>query len=533
MPVATFAVVGSFTADGSYVYNKPASASPIGGVSLSRSGVAGPASWGKVGTPILVSGKDQVYDTWGQELALGARSLVGEINRALVSAQDFVGVRVSDTTDVAMRMDLLDGATTPVALVQFFGASTGSRANNSINRLDKAASWSTTMPVYNLTLKMPDANQEVWNNIVGYKVTGGTPAYDAPTLIANITAAVNSGNLAQAKSRYFVAVPGTSTALPVLATNFTTVVLGTDGASGVTDAMCIGVDSPSVASRTGMYALRGSGIAQFTLASVTDPTTGPTQAVFAQSELSFAVGPAFPSGTDTPTAITAKQTNNINSIYQTPVMDWVSYRDPVTGTQELVSPLGAVLGIIAAQPPHVSPGNKPQSGLQGILGTERNGAPLGAEAGLRQQAGISYIGPLPRNPSLLGMPHGQNASGIPGQDTIAYTRLTNYLDRSIPIILGEFVDENQGETDPDPTRVLAKNKLDAWLQGLKDTGVIDDYKTVLDLSNNFPVTIEQGYMLVAIYVKYKSVVRFILSTLQAGNSIKISTATGPVAAVPV
>lgn len=536
MPVAMTNVIGNFTASGAYVYKQPAQASPTTGSGTDLCGAVGPAMWGPFNKAVQSSGKNQLYDTWGYPIS-SQYSMVADVIYTIPRAPNIVGVRVGDGTQTAAQIFITDTAGTPGTIFKLLGYYEGTRpnpgvvtSNGAVAKLVKAASWTTSKPVYTLQAAMPGGAPESWTNIVGWKLVSGTPTPDTPTLVTNVLAAVNQGTLASRRSRYFIAVAGTSSATPLLDTQFTVSVLGTDGASGVTPTTLIGVDGTS--GRTGMYALEGSGVGQFILCGCTDLTTAGAQALLAQSELSFSVGPLFPSGTQTSDAVTAKQTNNINSPYQAPVIDWLSVRDAVSGQQNLVSPLGCVMGIIASMPPWLSPMNQPDIGIPDILGTEQNGAPLGAEAGQREQAGILYIGPLQRKSTLYGLPHGQNASGAGDQTGgIKYTRLTNYLMRLIPLSLGPVVGENQGYDDPDPAREDARARVTQQLTVLKNQKAIQSFQVLDPASMNLPITIDEGYLLMAIEVGYYGEVRYIVATLDAGGSgqVKIQSSSAQLA----
>lgn len=376
---------------------------------------------------------------------------------------------------------------------------------------DSAPSPAGQTSTANATLDSSNYNTVTWTAVPGaikYKIlrqTGGAGGYQLlATVSANVTTLQDQGQY----------TPSGYTA----ATNVTPsqAQYGTDGIIG----------------RTGLFALKGTGIQQFILCGNTDSTQYANLATFGQSYGSLPIA-AFPSGTDTETAKTTKQTGNFTSQYGAIVKDWLYFKDPNTGSQRLVSPLGEALGLIASLPPEASPGNKPIGGLTNFSQTERTGTPYDEnEARELQGAGILYFtNPIPRGP-IYGFAHGQNAStSVVGVNNptgnINYTRMMNYLGASIVGFLGPYVDELQGTSANDPTRAAAKTSLTQWLQTLKDQGRIDDYRVTLDLSNNTPLTIAEGFGIALVQVAIMNTVKFWLCTLQGGSAVQISFGNTP------
>jgi hypothetical protein len=507
-------------ADGVYVYVQPPTASAVPNVINGLAGIVGTASWGPTNRPVGFSDVASLLDAFGGSTG-APNEIVTEALNALDQNANFVGVRVA-TDDTAAVFTIMDNATpTPAVLLAFTGLYTGSRLNNATITIEPSAASTSAAPIYRVTIRVPNANPEVFDNIAAGANVAAT--------VANIVAAINNGTSTRAPSNYVVATAGASTVVVfpyATSTTFAVTTPGTDGAT-VTTQQLIGTDGSAV--RTGMYALRGSGVDCFVLAGCSDPTALPKMAAFAQSELAFAIGllagPGYAANLSGLVAL--QQTNNAKNTYLDTVAIWHTIRDTTTGLQRLVSPLGHHLGIVASQPPEGSPGNKPPSGLTTILSTERGqyGPYSNSDLSLLAGAGIGVVEKqMPRGGGKYGLVHGRNSGGISGQDSIAYARMTNYLVKSIFTLLGPFVDELQGSQANDRLRSKMVGVIDTFLKSLYDANRIDGYNVTSDLSNNSAASIAAGYAYMLILVKYLSEARFIIPTLQGGTTVNLTTA---------
>ena len=501
--------------------------------SWTLSAIVGTANWGVPGTLIPFSTTTSLYDGLGTGSLTSSGATPG--NDLVREAIDFLntsgmdgntlvpnclGVRVTDGTDVAAVLDIVDTTVSvPAVMVLLTGRCTGSRANGASYMLAPAYNWATAKPVYDLTINMPYGLPQTWQGIVGWKTTSGTAAYDEPTLAANIVSAVNNGLGQTPASYYFVATLGTSlgTALPLLNTAVGPTVLGTDGATSVTTAMLVG--TASVSGNTGAQALQGSGVAQFIIAGMVDPTADAAVTTLAQTQKSCGLT-AVPSGTTTANAIA--NFLPIASIYLGKCMDWLI----VDSTGVKHSPLGTILGIIAQTPPWDSPANKPRIGLDNVVATEKTlkGSISYPEMSQRQGAGILYItNQMPRQGKLWGLPHGQNTSGIQYQDDFQYTRLTNYLELIIQGCLGGLVGEDQSTSPTDELRRAAVAAIEGVLQPLELNGYIGTPGVLDNLSNNSPTTIAQGANFAGVQVPYNAAVRNFYVGLTAGGNVVVTS----------
>lgn len=525
------AALNTLQVDGVYVYAQ--APTPVGGgqgIDTSLSGLVGTGAWGPLDVPTPFSGAADLFAKYGSLAnANGAYSIVREgwmssvLASSIGSTFNGVGVRRSDGTDLAASVQIKDtGGTNGLTLTGFY---TGAEGNTISVLLSLGSNSTSGSPTLTATIQRGQYAPEVYPNLANS--SGGSFA-------AALFNAINSGIAGVCpKSSIVVASKiGTSAAAYAAMTSPVSLSGGVNG-NAVTTSQQIGTDG--IVGRTGIYALNGTGVQQFILCGNSDPTAYPTSQSFAASIGALAIG-ALPSGTSTAVAITTKQQNNCTSLSAALVKDWLYISDPVTGAQSLVSPLGEALGLIASLAPEQSPGNKPVQGCSNFLSTERTGTPYsGAEAQQLETAGILYFtSPIPRG-AVYGLPHGENASasavGLNAvTDTIAYTRMTNYLGASIPAILGPYIGELQSTRANDPTRSNAKAALVGFLQSLRNQGRIDSYNVTLDLTNNTPTTIAQGYCCALVQVAYMNVIKFFLVTLQGGSAVQVGLGNVPQAA---
>lgn len=509
----------------------PQSVVPVGNPNLPSFAV-GTGSWGQVNVAIPVSGTNDLYDAIGtisqtaSDLATHG-TLFFEASQAMGSSGQLFVIRVA-TGDTAATITITDTAGTPGNVLVLTAQCTGTRGNTGTAFVSQNAQWTSSKPIYDITLAISGAQPEVFQGIVA----NNGSAYNAAIFVANARIAINQGlNLSRGPSKYWIASAPTSqsTVVPLLATAFVSSGTGTNGDT-ITASTYVGTPGNTP---TGMYVGGNLGCGQFALFGCTDTSIASTVAAFAVANSTFAVGPVFPQNTSTSAAIGLKQTNNLNSINSAAILDFVQWYDSTVGRFRSLSADSTILGIIGSTSPEQNPGNYPQNGLENIVSTDRtaNGTynPRGgAEASQATQAGITWIGPMNRNKSFLGLANGQNASGLAGQDGINYPRLTNYLKTVLPSIVGQFVDALQGTSSNDPTRRGIRNKLNAFFGALQTNGQIDSFNVTCDTSNNTPTTIQAGQLNVAIAVRYLGSARFITLNLQGGVSVQISSSLSSV-----
>ena len=293
---------------------------------------------------------------------------------------------------------------------------------------------------------------------------------------------------------------------------------GTDGA-GITATNLVGADTGT---RTGMYALRGTGASIAVLSDCDTSTTWTTQVSFGLSEGIYMIA-AGPAGDTNSNAATVKATAGIDS-YTLKLLqgDWILWADPVAGITRLVSPQGFVAGKLANLSPEQSSLNKP---LYGIVGTQRsqlNQVYGSAELQALIQPGIDVItNPVPGG-NYFGVRAGHNSSTNPVTNGDNYTRMTNYLAYTFNAGMGLFVGKLQSIQANDPLRRQVAATLSAFLQAMKEQGQIDDYSVICDLSNNTPNRIALGYLQADVKVRYLAVVEKFLINLEGGQSVQVA-----------
>lgn len=514
----TSAALNSLQVDGVYVYNQPPVPVAGQGINTSLAGIVGTASWGPLNTPTVFSDTASLYAAFGSFATAGISgqpfSLVTEGQFATNFSNNFLGVRVSDGTDSAATAALKDSSgTNGVTLTAKYSGTEG----NSVGIVLATGSQSTSgAPTLTATLQRLGYAPEVYPNLTNPNAGG---------FAAALISAINNGisGVRPASQLCVASVLGSTSVTGYTATASPVSLSGGANGQNPTSSQQVGQDGTT--GRTGVYALRGTGVQQFILAGNSDSTQFATLAAFAASEGSLSIV-CLPSGTSSTNAISAKQTANANSSNQTLLKDWMYFTDPVSGQQRLVSPMGEALGVIASLAPEQSPGNKPVAGMNNILSTERTGTPYSyAEAQQLETAGILYVtNPIPRG-AIFGFPHGQNCNPNfgSGSDTIAYTRMTNFLAASVVGLLGPFVGELQGTASNDPTRAAAKNVLSTFLNNLQRQGRISNFSVQLDNLNNTPSTIAQGFCLALVQVQYMGIIKFFMATLQGGQTVQISS----------
>ncbi|MGI4776954.1 MAG: phage tail protein [Janthinobacterium lividum] len=475
----------------------PPSVALLNGVPTNIFGVVGTAQWGPLNSPVVLGSMADYALNFG---ATQARKYdMGTIvaTAVLQGAANFRGVRVSDGTDTAATATVLTNCLT------LTGRYTGTLGNSIVASVGVGSALNTSR----ITIAMPGRTPEVFDNIAG---TGNA-------LWIAMAAAINNGsNALRGKSDMVIASAGVGTAAPTVASY--TLAGGADGA-GVAATALVGADA---ATRTGMYALRGTGASIGVLADCDTASTWTTQVSFGLAEGIYMVG-VGPAG-DTPTAAAAaKAAAGIDS-YAFKLMhgDWILWADPVAGITRLVSPQGFVAGKMANLSPEQSPLNKP---LYGIVGTQRSAANLpysNAELQVLAQAGIDVItNPVPGG-NYFGVRIGHNTSSNPTVYGDNYTRMTNYLASTFNAGMGLFIGKLQSVQSDDPLRRQAGSTLSTFLQNMRDQVQVDEFSVICNLSNNSPSRIALGYMQADVKVRYLSIVEKFLVNLEGGQSVTVA-----------
>jgi hypothetical protein len=423
----------------------------------------------------------------------------------------------------------LSGATLSGGVAATYGMNvTGMYSGIMGNSIQVSIQTGSAASSYMAIVAFPGLPPEQFNNITG---TGNA-------LWIAIASAINNGNASRGASKFVTATVGASTSAPTLST-VSTLSGGTDGASGVTDAMTVGQDTLP---RTGMYVMRGSRCTDFALC---DHATSNQYAAISSFALSELMTPVF--ATVSGDTITNAITTVTNSGNDTPwawniIGDYPKFYDAANGLTRAISPAAFGIGLLGNLSPQQSPLNKP---LQGVVATQRSemGMPYSdTELMLVNTSRLDVILP-PSNSSggsYYSFASGRNGSSNTAANGIEYTRMTNFLMRAAKSqAAGSIVGKLQSIQPNDQTREEAKGLFDGFSAqlaspqvglGINGQGMIDAWAVQCDLANNPPDLQARGYLFLYWQVRYLNVVRYFVVKFAGGGNVQVtvqSTAPTP------
>lgn len=478
----------------------PPSQSLIPGVSTNIIGIVGTATWGPVNA---IGYGDSYSDFAAQYGPLQARKY--DLGTAVQIAQrngasNFNFVRVTDGTDVAATITFpVISAGDAVAIVT--AINNGQSGVRGPSLLVTASSATTTVTI---TSKYTGT----FGNKTTLTVGAGTKASTTKVTIS----------LPNNQTEIF---DNLGTASAVAATP--TLTGGTDGATTVVSATLIGTDTGT---RTGMYALRRSGVAVAMLADLDDSTTYATQTAFGMSEACTMVMVGVAGDTIT-NAVTVKTTAAIDSMEAKLLLGdycyWFDSENQIP--KRLVSPQAFWAGRRVSITPNQAMLNRP---LYGIVSTQR--ADYGrqysnAELTVLSNAGIDVI----TSPSLGGGYYsariGHNTSSNPLTRPDEYTSNANFIALSISAWVGSQI----GLLQTPQQREEAYGALEAFFSDYQRTGGIGDvnapdaraYYIQLDESNNSNSSVALGIENVDIKVKLFKAIEKMVVNIEAGFVVVI------------
>lgn len=500
----------ALTVPDDYIQIVPPNNSFINGSPTNLLGFVGSATWGPVNSPVIVGSLAQYVNNFGaiqtNKYDMGTHIAVA----ALQGANNFVCVRVTDGTDVAATITVVDTAGSPVTGLTATAIYTGTVGNTINVTVGKGSNWLSGTPTYRITVSLPGGFPEIFDNI------GGTGA----TFWTNAVSAINNGlSSVRGPSQLIVATIGTSTAAPAIAPY--TLASGVSGNTTLTSTVMMGSDT---APRSGLYALRNTGVSVIDMCDLDTSTTWTTQISFGLSEGAYMIM-VGPSGQTPASATTAIQTAGIDSYAGKLILgDWCYWVDAVNNQTRLISPQGFVAGLISTQDPSQSSLNKQ---LYGIVGTQKSSANQTYSAADLQAIALARCDVI-TNPLIgrrvFGVRFGRSTSSNSVIQTDNYTRMTNYLASSFNITMNQFVGVLQTPT----VRLQAKNAIQSFLQSLVNQGLIGNvngglaYQVILDSTNNPQPQIALGYMQADIKVIYFSIIQYFIVNIQGGSSVTIT-----------
>lgn len=486
------------------VYVQVQTPSPNGftGLATDKILLVGTASWGPVNAPTPFGTPQQYALIFGalrnRKYDLGTIAATAQQQ----GAQNFIGVRVTDGTDVAASIVVQTNCIT------FTSKYTGSAANADTVKIETGSQASS----YKVTVQRTGLAPEVFDNITG----------SANALWVNIAAAINQGqNGMRGPSNLIVASAGAGTTAPTLTTY--TLTGGTDGATTITSSTLIGADTGT---RTGMYALRGAGPGIMVLADCDTSTTWATQASFCVAESLYGIGTG-PSGeyTSLSTCASNKASAGVDSYaFKLMVGDWILWSDTVNGALRYVSPQGFIAGKLATMGPEQSSLNKPLAGIAGTQKSAANQVYSAADLGIIGAAGLDVITNPSPGGAYFSARFGQNTSSNPAIDGDSYSRLTPYYAASFNTIGGQFV----GRLQTADERRECRDTLNGFLTGEQAAGRISNpqgsqpFRVVLDDTNNPASRVALGFQTADVKIQYGAVITQFIVNLEAGQTVQIT-----------
>jgi hypothetical protein len=485
----------------------------LNGTPFNIAGFVGTASYGPVDTPV----SSQDYGTFSAACGpLVNRAF--DLGTAITVARqqgctNFQTVRVTDGTDTAASAQF---GTVSANYAAMLTAKYTGTAGNAFKVTILASSYPASVRVM-LTngLQAP----EFFDGI-----TNASPA----AFWASLVHAINNGtNASRPASQYFIATAGTLTTTAIPAVN-TSLALsgGTDGVADVVTATLVGVDG-NANTRTGMYALRGTGVSWAGLVDCSDDASWTSQQAFAQSAQCYMVT-CGPSGSTIAGAVTTG--TNGAAGYGLKIMfgDWLTFLDTVNNIQRTISPIAFVVGLGASQLPNQSTLNKPIYGVIGSQFAASNLIYTNTDLTELIQAGYDVVTPPGQGPG--GLPiwccsTGINSNFNPAANTDNYTTMTNFLATSVAQVggLAQFL----GAVLTMQVVNEQKAVLDTWMQGLQDQGLIGNAEGTQAFQNTIastPAQLALGITIINSQVQYLSINSFIVVNLLGGQTVSINTA---------
>lgn len=496
-----------------YVQITPPQELVLNGVPTDVVGIVGTAGWGPIGRPVIISTMADYARSFGPIVARKYDMGTQVATAVQQGAQNFRCVRITDGTDTAAQ------AAVPGTTVLCTALHTGTVGNDIVVSLQPSSKPDT----WRLTVSLRGLQPEIFDGLSGT----GEPFW------SDLATAVNTGQGPQRPaSQLIVVTPGGNITAPAaFSVTLGSAALGSDGASGVTGALLVGLDTPP---RSGMYALRDQGCGIAVLADCDDPTTWTTQAEFGLQEGSYMILTTA-AGAEIQGAIDAKHQAGLDT-YSTKLMfgDWIWWSDRTNDQIRLVSPQGFVAGRLANLSPEQSSLNKQ---LYGVLGTQRSGTPgsgqsnsySSAELSLLLAAGIDVIcNPQPGG-RFWGIRGGHNASSNPTINGDNYTRLTNYIAATLAAGMGRYVGRL---INGDLFRNVRATLL-SFLQGMLGQGILAStdgmlpFNVVCDRSNNPSYRTGLGYVQADVEIQYQAINEKFIVNVEGGQTVQVSRQTLP------
>jgi hypothetical protein len=302
---------------------------------------------------------------------------------------------------------------------------------------------------------------------------------------------------------------------------------GTNGNDTITSNVMLGSDS---APRTGMYALRNTGIGVATLIGLTDPATFAEQTTFGLQEGKYMIS-CGPLGQSLAQANAIKQAITSPSYaFKYMIGDWESWRDATNSQTRNVPITLAECSLLSSLLPNQSGLNKPITSIAGTESTIAHRVYSQADIASMMQNGIDVIAsPSPRGNDFTPQT-GKNTASVLLESDDSYSRLTPFIAYSLNAVGGIIV----GDLQTPDTRKKARDIIVTFLTNLATQGMIGDvnggkaFSVVLDATNNPDEQVALGIMQADVRIVTYKVIYVFLINLQTGdvtlNSASANTA---------
>lgn len=490
----------------------------LNGAPTNLLGVVGSASWGPINQPVVFGTMADYNSAFGAVMA--RKYDVGTQVACAVQqgAAAMVGVRVTDGSELAANYALLYSSITtsyPILLTANYTGSQGNLIGLTLSSGSRSGSWK-------LVLQMPGRLPEVFDNV---DAGGG-----ASSFWYNLVQAVNQGTgpLRGPSTLCIASLGSGSTIMPQIVQN-QVLLGGLDGAVGVGAATMVGVDGII---RSGMYALRGQGCAVALLADCDEPAQWSQMSSFGLSEGAYMIA-CGPNGDTIAAAVQAKQAIGIDS-YGIKVLfgDWLYWYDDANGQTRLVSPLGFVAGCLSNLSPEQSSLNKR---LGGIIGSQKSGLATSGQASAYSSAelqtlfsaGIDIVcNPAPGG-AYWAVRYGHNSSTNPLVASDSYTRMTNFIAKTLAAGMGLYV----GNVINSTLLANVRATLLGFLSNLIGQGILGSldgslpYAVVCSASNNPLSRTALGYVQADVQVQYQGINEKFIVNLQGGQGVSVTSAS--------
>lgn len=499
----------AFDLPGLYINVQAPPSAPLPGAPTDILGIVGVASWGPVDSAVGFSDEAEAAVLFGA-MKVRDHDITTHVHIAqMQGVRNFRAVRVTDGTDTAASA--LIGGATGLTLTSRYTGTKGAETRVVIADGTKA-------DTKRVTITFPGLPPETFDNIPA------TAASNASWLA--IRDAINNGISGQSASRLVVASVGALATAP--ANGAFALAGGSDGSTGVTSADLLGAEAADGGGRTGLYALRETGIAAFLLADVSDFDTFAAQAAFAVSEATFGYG-VSPSGDTVAEFKEAMDGAGIDTPWFKVIFgDWAFMIDGVNNVTRMVSPQAFEAGTKVVIGPHQTTLNKP---IQGLVGTEKSEAQQ-----TYSQAELRMIGAARGDVIIMKSPggdypsmaFGRNSSSDRARRLDAYTTMTNYLARTFDQRAG--VGRQIGRLITPEQMREAQSTLGGFLQNEWDDGRIGNaqgtlpYSVQVDALNNPANRVALGAEKASVKVQYLSIVETFQIDLTGGQTVQIAAA---------